>query len=144
MEILPIILTIVPGMEARTAIPTALVLYNVDPLTLFITLTSLNLLVILITFTFLDTIIPPLREKSEKFNSFIEWFREKRYRKWELLSLLVFVSIPIPGAGGYSGSLIAYLFGLDKKKSAVIISVGIIIGTFLATIGALSGIRLFS
>ncbi|MEM4586543.1 MAG: small multi-drug export protein [Desulfurococcaceae archaeon] len=46
-----------------------------------------------------------------------------RYRS-TYMGLTLFVAIPIPGTGVWTGSLIAYILGLDKTKSLISIFIG--------------------
>ncbi len=48
----------------------------------------------------------------------------------EFLGLLLFVGIPLPGTGAWTGSLVASLLEMDIKKA----SLAILIGIFLATV----------
>lgn len=50
----------------------------------------------------------------------------KKYGFW---GLLVFVMIPLPGTGVYTGTIAAYLFKMDKKPAFLANSIGIIIST---------------
>ena len=43
------------------------------------------------------------------------------------ISLLLFVALPVPGTGAWSGSLVASLFGLPKKESFFAILFGVLI-----------------
>lgn len=52
--------------------------------------------------------------------------RSRRVEKYGILGLAVFVSIPLPATGAWTGSLIAYLLGLPKLKSLVSIEIGVI------------------
>lgn len=52
----------------------------------------------------------------------------KRYEFW---GLLLFVGIPLPGTGAWTGSLIASLLEIDIKKSSVAILGGIIMATII-------------
>lgn len=45
--------------------------------------------------------------------------------KGEFIGLLLFVGIPLPGTGGWTGALIASLLGIDIKKSSIAILLGI-------------------
>ena len=54
-----------------------------------------------------------------------------KYEEW---GLLLFVAIPLPGTGGWTGSLFAALLGLDKKKSIPIIMLGVLIAGIIMTI----------
>jgi len=43
------------------------------------------------------------------------------------LALLLFVAIPLPITGAWTGSLVSYLFGLDIQKSFIFITMGVLI-----------------
>lgn len=60
-------------------------------------------------------------EKSEKV---------KKYRNW---GLLAFVAIPLPGTGGWTGSLVAALMDIRIKKSFPIIALGVLIANLIMT-----------
>ena len=47
------------------------------------------------------------------------------------LALLLFVGIPLPGTGAWTGALIASLLGIDIKKSSVAILCGIAMATVI-------------
>ena len=66
----------------------------------------------------------------------------KSIEKWEALSLIIFVAIPLPVTGAWTGSLAAYLFGLDIKKSIAYIFIGVLIASFIVTAATLAGIKL--
>jgi len=51
----------------------------------------------------------------------------KKIENYETLGLLLFVAIPLPFTGAWTGSLIAYLFDLNSYRSIFIIFLGIII-----------------
>ena len=40
--------------------------------------------------------------------------------------MLIFVAVPLPFTGGWTGALIAYLFGLNFSKSLLAIFIGIV------------------
>lgn len=50
---------------------------------------------------------------------------------------MIFVGIPLPGSGVYSGCLAAYLFGINRKKAYLSIAGGVIIaGIIITTLSA--------
>ena len=55
----------------------------------------------------------------------------KRYAYW---GLLIFVGIPLPGTGGWTGALIAVLLNMDLKKSFVAIFFGVFMAGVLISI----------
>lgn len=60
--------------------------------------------------------------------------REEGAEKGEFLFLLLFVGIPVPGTGAWTGSLIASLFEFDIKKASVAIFLGILLAALLVSI----------
>ena len=53
----------------------------------------------------------------------------------EFLGLMLFVAIPFPGTGAWTGALIAALLQFDRKKSFVYIFIGVLIEASLVTLG---------
>ena len=54
-----------------------------------------------------------------------------KYATW---GLFLFVAIPLPGTGGWTGALLASLLHLDKKKSFIVISLGVFIAGLIITL----------
>lgn len=57
------------------------------------------------------------------------------------LALLAFVAVPLPVTGAWTGTFIANILDMDKKKSIMVISLGVIIAgiiMFLGTSGILA------
>lgn len=78
-------------------------------------------------FKFFSKIIDRLEAKTAKNKD-----KVLRYQQW---GLLIFVAIPLPGTGGWTGALFAGLLDIDIKKSFPIISLGVLIaGIIVATI----------
>jgi uncharacterized membrane protein len=55
-------------------------------------------------------------------------------KKREFIGLLLFVGIPLPGTGAWTGSLIAALLGVKLKKSIPAILCGIVLATVIMCI----------
>ena len=55
-------------------------------------------------------------------------------KKSDALGLMLFVGIPLPGTGGWTGSLIAALLDVDFKKALVAEIIGILIATVIMSI----------
>lgn len=151
-----ILLTLLPVTELRIGLPLAIT-YAIDnnipiffifPLILF-----LNILVIFFVFYFLDNlhhifmnnkIYRKLFEKYlKKFQRRVDKF-EKRYETGGFLALMLFVAVPLPGTGAWSGCLVSWLLDLDRKKSILAIGSGITIAGILILLGTLGFISLFS
>ncbi len=59
--------------------------------------------------------------------------------KYGELGLAVFIGLPVPGSGSYSGALGAYLLGLDFKKFTIANFIGVTIAGILVTLIILTG-----
>ncbi len=60
--------------------------------------------------------------------------RSDAIQKGEFIGLMLFVGIPIPGTGAWTGSLIAAMLGIDRKKAVPAILLGILIATVIMCI----------
>jgi uncharacterized membrane protein len=56
---------------------------------------------------------------------------DAKIKRYEHLGLLLFVAIPLPFTGAWTGALIAYLFDLKFFKSLITIFVGVIIAALI-------------
>ncbi len=74
-------------------------------------------------FSFFRRIIEKLERKTEK--------NKKKVLKYEAWGLLLFVAIPLPGTGGWTGALMAALLDIRLRKSLPIISIGVLIAGFI-------------
>ena len=69
---------------------------------------------------------------------------DSKIRKYETLGLLVFVAIPLPFTGAWTGALIAYLFDLKITRSLVVILIGVVIAATITVILYSTGTLLWS
>ena len=104
---------------------------------------TLNLIVIPIVFVGLDRLAPPFRRRYRWIDSIFKWFWKRGHgRRWGFPALVGFVAAPIPGTGAYTGTLVAYLLGLDRKPAAIAVALGVILSATLTTLAALGIISL--
>ncbi len=74
-------------------------------------------------------------KKTKRFRGLVERLEARAYGKsetisnYEFLGLLLFVGIPLPGTGAWTGSLIAALLEVDKKKAIPAILLGLVLAT---------------
>ncbi len=52
--------------------------------------------------------------------------KSKQIEKYGYFGLFLFVAIPLPGTGAWTGSLLAVLLGLNRKKSLLAIFLGVL------------------
>ena len=53
-----------------------------------------------------------------------------------MIGLCLFVAVPLPGTGAYSGALAAHIFGLKNKKAFVSIAAGVVIAGVLVMLAS--------
>ena len=58
-------------------------------------------------------------------------------------ALLLFVGIPLPGTGAWTGTLAASLLDLDFKKSIIAVTLGVALAATIMTIATLLGVEAF-
>lgn len=79
---------------------------------------------------------------------FARWLRARgtgpkanTIRKYEFLGLILFVGIPLPGTGGWTGSLIASLLHVDLKKSVPAICIGVLLAATIMCLISYGGLQ---
>ena len=60
--------------------------------------------------------------------------KKEQIEKYEFWGLLLFVGIPLPGTGAWTGSLIAALLGIKFKKAFPAVTLGILLASFIMTV----------
>ena len=71
--------------------------------------------------------------------------KSDKIEKYEFWGLVLFVGIPLPGTGAWTGSLIAALLGMKFKKAFPAVIIGILMATVIMTFisyGLLGGVSI--
>ena len=138
-----------PISELRGGIPLAIV-SGLSPILAFLICTLANIVIIPIVFVFLNTInilLLRIPSYSTFFHKTLERSRNKIHKsieKYGYLGLAIFVAIPLPFTGAYTGVLGAWALGMNKKKSFASIALGVIIAGVIVTIVSYYGISILS
>jgi len=143
------LLSMLPISELRGGIPLGLAL-GIKPLTVFMVAVISNLLVIPIIFLFFDNIHLHLL-KYEKYKKFFDDYIHKKRKKIEskigtkaeFIALLIFIAIPIPGTGVWTGSILAWFFNVKRSKAYLAASLGVLMAGVLVMLASLGLIALF-
>ena len=151
-ELTTILVAAAPISELRGAIPLALEVFDFSILKTFILVWIGNFLPVPIILFLLGPVEKFLRRYSF-FNKFFEWLYKRtrhkfegKYLKWGELALVLFVAVPLPATGAWTGSLAAYLFGIPRRYAIISIFLGILIASIIVTLldlGIVSGLKLF-
>ena len=143
------LLSILPISELRGGIPLGLAL-GLNPFIVYTVAVLFNFLAVPIVFFFFDNIHKYfMRNKgySVFFNNYIHRNRKKIEgsvgKKTEFWALMLLVLIPLPFTGAYTGSTLAWFFGLKRKEAYIAIFSGVIMAGIIVTIASLGIISLF-
>ena len=82
----------------------------------------------------------PIVDKLEKRAS----GKSAKVRQYELLGLFLFVAVPLPGTGAWTGSLIAALMEMRLKRALPTIALGVIAAGIAVTLVAVLGVEALS
>ncbi|MBW2969917.1 small multi-drug export protein [Candidatus Woesearchaeota archaeon] len=142
------LLSLAPVSELRGGLPFALA-SGVTPFIAFVVCVVGNVLIVPIVFFFLEFI----HEKFLHFDSYqsvFDRFMERTRRKagplvekYGVFGLALFVAVPLPVSGAYTGAAAAWFFGMNYKKAFLSILVGIILSGLIVFSVSYSGLRIF-
>lgn len=141
-----ILLGAVPVTELRAAIPVAIAL-GVEPWKAFYLSWLGNFLPVLPLLYLLGPVITVLK-RIPFFKKIIEAILKRTRKKstkierYGAVGLALFVGIPAPGTGVWTGSLLAYLFGIRPLYAVPAMMVGISIAGLLITLATLGVLEL--
>lgn len=140
-ELSLIIVSMIPLIELRGAIPLGINVLGMPPLEVFLLCVIANCVPI----PFIIFLIKPIFRWLKRFRIFnkiitkLEGIADKKSGKitaykYEMLGLFLFVGVPLPGTGAYSGALIAALLNMRIKNAFPAIVLGVIAAGVLVTL----------
>jgi len=149
-ELITFIIAMLPIVELRGAIPWALTLGGLEwPQAVTIAIIG-NLVPIPLILLLLGP-VSRLLSRWPLFDRFFQWLFARTRRKgraierYQALGLILFVGIPIPGTGAWTGSLAAFVFGIPFRRAMGCILIGVFLAAVivtLSTLGVIGVVRL--
>ena len=70
------------------------------------------------------------------------WFGGKKLEKGAYIALFLFVGIPLPGTGAWTGTLAASILDMDFKKSTIAVMCGVVLAGIIIGILTMLGINI--
>ena len=150
------LISMVPLVELRAALPYALA-SGIPTLPAYIICTVGNMLPVPVIFFFARKVLEWGADKKA-IGPFFSWCLEKGHKGGEKLkakasnkglffALLLFVGIPLPGTGAWTGTLAASILDMDFKTSVIAVMLGVILAAIIMGVGSLlvlNGIQILS
>ncbi len=124
-------ISMVPFIELRGAIPYAAI-FDLDLAWAFPVALLGNMIPVPFIILFIKKIFAFIRRKIPKLNAMVDRLEEKGRSKKDTIekgafwSLFIFVGIPLPGTGAWTGSLIAAMLDMKMKKAVPSIALGVV------------------
>lgn len=131
IEIIVMLFSMLPLVELRGAIPLGISL-GLEPIQSMVISTTGNIIVVFILLNILNPFMYRF-EKTKLFNSTLGKIKERSMKKsrvikkYSILGLFIFVSLPLPTTGAWTGALISSILKLDIKKAFIAMSLGLIV-----------------
>lgn len=144
--------SMVPIVELRGAIPISQG-FGLPLLQSYIICVIGNMLPVPVIFFFARKVL--IWGKDKKFiGGFFTWCLDKGERGGEKLkekagkglyvALLLFVGIPLPGTGAWTGTLAASFLDMDFKKSIIACMGGVLLAGVIMGVGSVAGVSFFN
>jgi uncharacterized membrane protein len=143
-ELMVVIISLLPIFELRGGIPVGIGIYH------FVWYKALclaiigNLLPVPFLLLFFQTLVKYVRRSrwGQKLFNPIVHHAERRMAaidKYGKLGLMIFVAVPLPGTGAWTGAIIASLLGMKFKRAFLSVAAGVIIAGAIVTALSLLG-----
>ncbi|MFW6180762.1 MAG: COG2426 family protein [Spirochaetota bacterium] len=139
------LIAVLPVFELRGGIPVGIALLELNPLAVFSVCVAFNMVPVLPVLLLLR----PLRRRLGRVRPFSGLFRffdrrvERRrelIERYEELGLILFVGVPLPVTGAWTGSILAALLDLRPGSSVLFIFLGVLLAGLVVTMLTLLGV----
>lgn len=146
-QITVFIISLLPILELRGGLLAASLL-GLDPISSYIICVIGNILPIPLILWFLDKVFDFMK-RFKTTKKIVDWLEKKanskkeQIQKYGYFGLLLFVGIPLPGTGAWTGCLIATVLQMDKKKAFVYALLGVIMASIIMMLISFGLLKMF-
>ena len=134
-----IIVTLLPFSELRASIPYGILGLGMNWMIVFFICVIFNIILGIGIYFLLDKfvhVVIRVRWIGKIYHKIVEKTQRKIRKyvdKYGEIGVAIFIGIPLPGSGVYSGALGAYLLGLKPKKFIIANIIGVLIAGVIVT-----------
>ena len=139
-----ILISMLPVAELRLSIPIAILQppygFGFDPLTALLLSVIGNMIPVIPLLLYLEPVSNYLR-RWKIWDSFFIWLFNRTYHrhsadfeKYGSIGLAIFVGVPLPATGAWTGCAAAFVFGFKFKNALIAIFAGVLIAAVAVTI----------
>jgi uncharacterized membrane protein len=149
-EILNLIwITLLPFLELRASIPYGVFKTEFSLLTIFLVCVVTNIILAPLVYFFYDNIVflfLKVKFIDRLYQKLITRTQKKVFKyvdKYGVIGLGLFIGIPLPGSGVYTGALAAYLLGFRKRDFFMAAIIGVLIAGVIVLLVSTAGNGVF-
>ncbi|MBP5678298.1 MAG: small multi-drug export protein [Bacilli bacterium] len=134
-ELMVFIISLMPILELRGGLIAAALL-NLNPIESYIISIIGNIIPVPFILWFINRILEWMR-KGKRLSKVAKWLDKKvekrkgKIEKYGFWGLVLFVGIPLPGTGAWTGCLIAAVLEMDRKKAFTAAMIGIFMASII-------------
>jgi len=135
------ITAMLPVLELRGGIPLGLIYYDMPVVETYLIAVAGNFVIVPPLLYLLEPVSNLLR-RNRVFDRFFEWLfartrrRGRLVERYEAIGLALFVAIPLPVTGAWTGAIAAHIFGVRRRYAAICILLGIMIAGVVVTLAS--------
>ena len=145
-----ILITILPVFELRGSIPLGILQYKLSRFNVISICTIANIAIAPIVYYLIYYAIR-LICRSERLSNMYQRYQNAvinrlrpKIEKWGFWGLALFIGIPLPGSGVYSGAIGAHALGISFKRYLGASFVGVIMASTIVSIITIGGFESFA
>ena len=138
-----------PISELRGGIPLGIGL-GLEPALTYVVAVVTNILVFFPARLVLDVFYRSVLHRLPLFDRYLHRVRERgkpKVDKYGLVGLALFVAVPLPITGAYTGTVLSWLLDMDWKRAFVAVAAGVVLAgviVMLITMGVVSAVPLLA
>lgn len=142
-----ILITLIPTLELRASIPYGILRADMHWWFVVLVCVVTNIVLGPLVYLFLDKVMALLLRfawLNQIYGRTVTRTQrriQKSVDQYGEMGVALFIGIPLPGTGSYSGALGAYLLGLGYRKFIVANIIGVLMAGFIVTFVVLTGVE---
>lgn len=145
-----LLVSMVPIVELRGGIPFGAAVLKLPYAVAFVAAVIGNMIPVPFIIVYIRRIFNWMRRHLPKLDSIVDRMEKKAHlkgqkvSKYKYLGLLIFVAIPLPGTGAWTGALAAAFLDMPLRKALPSIFLGVLLAGVIMTILTNLGVNVFS
>lgn len=141
-ELATALIAMIPIAELRAAIPVAIAAFDLPVWSAYLWAVIGNIIPAIFILLYLDPVAHWLSKRSRFFEKFFQWLFHRTREKFVnqsarygvFIGLMLFVAIPLPVTGAWTGAAAAFLFGVPFRRALAAIITGVLIAGVIVSL----------